>query len=286
MDSSSAWPVAVGFALGAVAAAVAWRATRPVFSTDLFARENFRGRRVPVGVGVLLPVAAIAAEAVFVVLRAAGVDEFAAWGRARLVVLVAAIGFGLLGLFDDLAGTGEDKGFAGHLRAMRRGRLTTGGLKLLGGGALALVVAGVVHPNSGLGRLLVDGLLVALAANLGNLFDRAPGRVAKVALVAYAGVVGAAGFDGELAGVAVIAGAAAVLLWPDLRERLMLGDAGSNVLGAVAGLAVVFATAFTIRVVVLGVVLALNLASEVVSFSRVIDRVPPLRYADRLGRGP
>jgi UDP-GlcNAc:undecaprenyl-phosphate/decaprenyl-phosphate GlcNAc-1-phosphate transferase len=108
--------------------------------------------------------------------------------------------------------------------------------------------------------------------------------VAKVALVAYFAVLLGAGFDGELTGVAVIAGAAAALLWPDLRERLMLGDAGSNVLGAVAGLGVVLSTALWVRVVVLVVVLALNLASEAVSFSKVIERVPPLRYADRLGR--
>ncbi len=279
------WPVPVGFVLGAVAAAVLWRATRPVFGAEVFARENFRGRRVPVGVGVLLPVVTIAVEAVFVVMAAAGVEDAAVWSRARLVVLAAVIGFGLLGLLDDLAGTAEDKGFAGHLRAMRRGRLTTGGLKLLGGGALALVVAGAAPAGSGLGRLVVDALLIALSANLGNLFDRAPGRVAKVALVAYAGVLLGAGFDGELTGVAVIAGAAAVLLWPDLRERLMLGDAGSNVLGAVAGLGVVLSTAFWVRVVVLVVVLVLNLASEAVSFSKVIDRVAPLRYADRLGRG-
>ena len=278
------WPVPVGFVLGAVAAAVLWRATGSMFAADVFARENFRGRRVPVGVGVLLPVAAISVEAVFVVLATAGVDEIAVWARARLVVVVAVIGFGLLGLLDDLAGTIEDKGFSGHLRALRRGRLTTGGLKLLGGGALALVVAGAAPGGSGLGRLVVDGLLIALSANLGNLFDRAPGRVAKVALVAYFAVLLGAGFDGELTGVAVIAGAAAVLLWPDLRERLMLGDAGSNVLGAVAGLGVVLSTAFWVRVVVLVVVLALNVASESVSFSKVIERVPPLRYADRLGR--
>jgi hypothetical protein len=34
------------------------------------------------------------------------------------------------------------------------------------------------------------------------------------------------------------------------------------------------------------VVLVLNLLSEAVSYSRVIDRVPPLRVADRLGRRP
>ena len=34
-------------------------------------------------------------------------------------------------------------------------------------------------------RLLVDAVLIALAANLGNLLDRAPGRTIKCALIAY-----------------------------------------------------------------------------------------------------
>jgi UDP-N-acetylmuramyl pentapeptide phosphotransferase/UDP-N-acetylglucosamine-1-phosphate transferase len=66
----------------------------------------------------------------------------------------------------------------------------------------------------------------------------------------------------------------------------MLGDVGANVLGAVIGLGVVIATAPATRTIVLLGVLALNLASEAVSFSRVIDRVPPLRALDRAGRKP
>jgi UDP-N-acetylmuramyl pentapeptide phosphotransferase/UDP-N-acetylglucosamine-1-phosphate transferase len=64
----------------------------------------------------------------------------------------------------------------------------------------------------------------------------------------------------------------------------MLGDAGANVLGGVLGLAVVLECSRTTRNIVLVVLIALNLASELVSFSRVIDRVPPLRWLDRLGR--
>jgi UDP-N-acetylmuramyl pentapeptide phosphotransferase/UDP-N-acetylglucosamine-1-phosphate transferase len=71
---------------------------------------------------------------------------------------------------------------------------------------------------------------------------------------------------------------------PDLRERLMLGDAGANALGAVLGLGVVLACSPGVRTLVLVVVAALNLASELVSFSRVIDRVAPLRALDQLGR--
>ena len=89
----------------------------------------------------------------------------------------------------------------------------------------------------------------------------------------------------HLTAVAMLLGAALGLLVFDLREELMLGDAGSNVLGAIAGLGVVLTCGLAVRVVVLLVVVGLNLASERVSFSRV-DRcrrtasVPrPLRSA-------
>jgi UDP-GlcNAc:undecaprenyl-phosphate/decaprenyl-phosphate GlcNAc-1-phosphate transferase len=151
---------------------------------------------------------------------------------------------------------------------------------------LAIGVAAAANRSAGIGWVLVDGLLIALAANLGNLFDRAPGRVTKVALVAYAALLAVSELDLRLVGLAVIAGAAVALLGPDLRERLMLGDAGSNILGAVAGLGVVLTTGTVTRVVVLVALAALNGLSEAVSFSRVIDRVAPLRFADRLGRAP
>ena len=66
----------------------------------------------------------------------------------------------------------------------------------------------------------------------------------------------------------------------------MLGDTGANLLGAVLGLAVVLETSRPVRTVVLIVLVVLNLASERVSFSAVIDRTPGLRQLDRLGRRP
>jgi UDP-N-acetylmuramyl pentapeptide phosphotransferase/UDP-N-acetylglucosamine-1-phosphate transferase len=84
----------------------------------------------------------------------------------------------------------------------------------------------------------------------------------------------------------VLAGAVAALLLDDLRERLMLGDAGANPLGAALGLGVVLTTSATTRNVVLAVAVLLNVLGELVSFSRVIEAVPPLRAVDKLGRVP
>lgn len=271
----------VAAALGVVGGALAWSMLRATFAAPIFGRTNVRGVDVPVAVGVILPVVLVAAAALLVL--GDRLDWVDLHDGALRTAVAAATGFGLLGLLDDLAGDASSKGFAGHLRALGQRRLTTGAVKLFGGGAVAVLVASAGSDERP-GRLLADAALIALAANLANLLDRAPGRVAKAALLAAVPVALAAGVDDRLVGPAVIVGATAALLWPDLREQLMLGDTGANVLGATLGLSVVLTTAASTRTLVLVVVLALNLASERVSFSRVIDRTPPLRALDRLGR--
>ena len=124
---------------------------------------------------------------------------------------------------------------------------------------------------------------MALAANLGNLLDRAPGRTIKGAALA-GGLLLLTHLDPSPPGLPVVLGAALALAWFDLREELMLGDAGANVLGGAIGLGAVLVCSPGVRVAILVVVALLNLASERVSFSAVIDRVGPLRALDRLGR--
>ena len=65
-------------------------------------------------------------------------------------------------------------------------------MKLFGGGVVAIVLTAAPGEVSGR-RLIADAALVALAANLGNLLDRAPGRTIKVGLLAYIPIALAAG---------------------------------------------------------------------------------------------
>ena len=98
-------------------------------------------------------------------------------------------------------------GFRGHLRALAHGRLTSGMIKLLGGAAVALVLAaapGFVTWQ----RLFADAVLIALAANLANLLDRAPGRVIKYSLLAYAPLAFVAGAGPVGVAAAPVMGAA------------------------------------------------------------------------------
>jgi UDP-N-acetylmuramyl pentapeptide phosphotransferase/UDP-N-acetylglucosamine-1-phosphate transferase len=272
------------FAGGAVAAFLLERAAAEVLAHPGLQRANYRGHRLPTAGGLVIVLAVLVCEAVRTALAEFGVGEELSDSLLRSMVLFACFAFALLGLVDDLLG-GEDRGFRGHLTALVHGRLTTGAMKLFGGGVVAIVLTAAPGAVSGK-RLLADAALVALAANLGNLLDRAPGRTIKVSLVLYVPLALVAGTSPVGLAVASVVGAAIGLLHADLRERLMLGDTGANLLGAVLGLAVVLETGRGVRDVVLVVLVLLNLASERVSFSRVIDATPGLRHFDRFGRLP
>ena len=66
----------------------------------------------------------------------------------------------------------------------------------------------------------------------------------------------------------------------------MLGDAGANALGAMLGAAAAASLPRRRRVAVLAGIVALTAASEKVSFTKVIQRTPPLHWLDMLGRRP
>lgn len=277
--------VAVSFVIGFLAGRLVWVLLRPTLQQPAFERENYRGAVVLTAAGIVLPLAVLLVEAGRVLAGAGGVGS-RGMSPPRAGVAVVAVGLALLGLLDDVAGAGDARGFRGHLLSLLRGRLTTGGAKLFGGMAVAVVAVAASSggSSSSVGRLAADGAVVALAANLGNLFDRAPGRVAKVSLAGFGAVAAASALAVAVGPVALVVGAAAALLLDDLHERVMLGDTGANVLGGVLGLGVVLTTAPSTRLVVLVVLAGFNLLSELVSFSRVIDAVPPLRALDRLGR--
>ena len=279
--------------VGYLAARLTWLAARPVFDLPALARRNFRGRQLPTAAGIVVVLSAVLVEGGRAFVASFGVGDGSARG-ARALVLLAALGFGLLGLIDDLAGGGggvvaagggTERGFRGHLGALTQGRVTTGALKLFGGAVVALLVVAPFVGESP-GRLLADAALVALCANLANLLDRAPGRTIKAGLAAFVLLLVAVRSAEDLSGVAVVVGATLGLFLDDLHERLMLGDAGSNVLGAVLGLGLVAACGTAARDVALVAVAGLNVAGELVSFSRVIEAVPPLRALDQAGRRP
>lgn len=222
--------------------------------------------------------------------------------------VLSAVLPGAVGAADDLRPDAERKGLRGHLGALARGQWSTGSAKIVvltGTGVLAALIqeihaepghepAGALGRSSGertgsdigsstggLSRVLVGGAVIAGCANLINLFDLRPGRALKVTLLtAVPATLGRRGSPVA----AVAAGAALSVLPDDLAGRSMLGDAGANPLGALLGLALHQRCGPRGRVIVLLVVVAATLASERVSFTRVIEGSPVLRELDRWGR--
>ncbi len=260
-----------------LAAAAAWGSYRllrgrPPAGQHTWTRTNHRGEPV-----TLLEGPAVAAGAALAALASPGLP-----GRARAALLAAAAGAAAFGGYDDLAGSGDRRGFRGHLGALAHGELTTGAAKLGGIGATGLTASALL--GGGPLDTALNAGLIAGGANLINLFDLRPGRASKVT-VASAGLLAAtAPQAAPLA--AVPAGAALALLGEDLAERAMLGDAGANALGALLGTAAAAGLPRPARIALLTGIIGLTAASEVVSFTKVIERTPPLRWLDMLGRRP
>jgi UDP-N-acetylmuramyl pentapeptide phosphotransferase/UDP-N-acetylglucosamine-1-phosphate transferase len=278
--------VAVGLLVGWVVGRFGAPNLLAALSASSLTRTNYRKRVVVAGLGLLLPLGLLAwAAPLALANRFAPIrsDQIGvAVSQTTLGILIAGLAFGLLGLIDDLADDGTVRGFRGHLSALAAGRLTGGGAKLLGGALTALVVATltVERPRW---LILPAAVLIASSANVANLFDLRPARCSKVFLPLW--VIGALLAPGPAAWSAGLAGAAIGVLPSELREEGMLGDAGANALGAVAG--TLLATGPIWLVIVAAVVLlALQLASERISFTRVIERNRWLRAVDQLGRLP
>jgi UDP-N-acetylmuramyl pentapeptide phosphotransferase/UDP-N-acetylglucosamine-1-phosphate transferase len=264
-------------------------------------RTNFRGTSVSLAGGPALALAASASSVLGAVLGP-GASPRAGTGRAAGAVLVAGLGAGAVGHYDDLVGGRPEhraKGLRGHLGALREGRLTSGVAKIVGLGMAGLAASALLPERrpvrvvrgasrrtgpagSGAVNMLLGAGLVAGTANLVNLFDLRPGRALKVGLLVGTPLL--AGQRGRL--VAGPVGACAALLPDDLGERTMLGDTGANALGALLGVGLAARTGPVGRAVLLAAVAGLTLASERVSFTKVIAGTPGLRELDALGRRP
>lgn len=305
-----------GSVLGALVLALVLGAGLPWLGVRMMASSlaagprvpNYRGRPVFAGLGVVWLLWAGAA----IIAGAAG-SSVVPWTGTRIPLLALAGSLALvafaLGLFDDAYGDPSARGFKGHLSALVRGRLTTGGVKLLGVSSASFVVSLVLVqvrfdrlPTPALiASALAVGAAIALTSNFVNLLDVRPGRALKAyAALAACGVISTAiglhpfaervSSSAALADalfIGVFAAGPVLATWSrDLGELGMLGDAGANPAGAVAGLLIVAGLPPWGIGIYLAVMVLLNLASERVSFTRVIESNAALSWLDMLGRVP
>ncbi len=275
----------IGLAVGvAVALFVVPAGVRGLLDAG-FVRANWRGATLAFPLGAVLATSALVALAPLAFLDDRADLELLDPGLRRWMPYLLGIAF--LGFLDDALGRGAGgagpRGWRGHARALGEGRLSTGAIKAIG----ALALAAYVVSGRGLESwgYLADVALLILATNLFNLLDLRPGRAEKGLGLLGAGLCLGAWTFAPLELLGIFAGAIAVGAWFTLRERAMLGDTGSNLVGAVAGVWLLTTLGESGRLVALALVAALTIFGELRSISASIDSVPPLRWLDSLGRG-
>jgi UDP-GlcNAc:undecaprenyl-phosphate/decaprenyl-phosphate GlcNAc-1-phosphate transferase len=270
-------------ALPILVAAVAALALAPPALRSLaeggFVRENYRGRVVPFPAGFV-----IVAAAALALVPLAPIDELGSSEVFRpelRTVAIYALGVAFLGLVDDLLSS-DPRGWRGHGAAVLGGSFSTGALKAAGSLGLALYVLSDQGWSNGR-YLLATGVLV-LATNLFNLLDLRPGRSAKVFVLLGIGLTAGTSDLHPVAALGLFAGPVLVLAVYDLREQAMLGDTGSNLIGGLAGLWLVLSLGTTGLAIALVVLAAITVYGEFRSISELVERTPPLRWLDCLGR--
>lgn len=303
----------VGAGIG-VCAGLGYVLRRKRIKASQWERTNFHGATVSLRGGVAMAGAAVASAAVASALS----DQ----PRAALGGVVASLGGGLAGYIDDVDQGAHDggkvaKGLKGHLGALAHGQVTTGVIKIAGIGASALAASALVgsKATSVSGKaadLALNTVLIAGTANLANLLDLRPGRALKATVLvatplSYFSCAAAKAPAWETSGAASampaapasaspasaqrllasgLNAAAITALVEDLQETTMLGDTGANAAGALLGTSLAANDSWKLRLgTALGVV-GLILASEKVSFSKVIAANPALNWLDQLWRRP
>ncbi len=233
-------------------------------------RPNYLGRNLPAAAGLLFPAVGLLG------LWLAPIGH-----PVRSAGFLTLGAFGLLGLLDDLLGARHRaRGLRGHLLALVRGRITTGVVKAVGGLAAGLAAGALLHPGHP-GLIAADAVLIALSANLVNLLDLRPGRALKGFFLLCLPALALS--PESICLLAPLLAAAALSAPADLAGRTMMGDVGSNTLGAAVGLALALSLGPAGRAGAILLLLALHLLSERVSLTDLIARSRVLGYLDRLG---
>ncbi len=268
--------VIVYLRLGVVSSLISYVFLKNLINEEQLLRSNYADKKIAC-IGGLVPLTAL-----FI---AQAVDSLFSETQSRTdfaqTALVVTLGYAFIGLLDDLAGSKSSQGFKGHIKSLLKGQLTTGALKLFGGPIIAFFAFSGGIESRGFLPVIIDSLTVAIIANTFNLLDLAPGRSSKYMLIF---AVSTFFLNVNRDFLIVIIGVLIVTMLLDLREKFMLGDVGANLFGALLGFYLVSEISDETTLIVFFVFVALNLVSEFISFSKIINSIWPLRFFDEIGQ--
>ncbi|MEN6348615.1 MAG: hypothetical protein ABFD08_04340 [Syntrophomonas sp.] len=246
----------------------------PMLKENGAVRRNYRGVEIPVSAGITFPLTLIT---VFILYALSS-----PFRQIYYPFLIGIIAISFLGFIDDMLGQRDALGFKGHFGALLKGRMTTGGLKAVGGGLIAFFLA--VLLSSSWCNIILNTLLIALFTNMLNLLDLRPGRAIKGFLFFLVLVAALAAGKLDWLLLAPLLGAVVCYFAYDLKAKAMMGDAGSNVLGLALGYICAAGLSLSIRTGILVFLILVHIYTEKYSLTETIEKVPLLRAVDQLGR--
>lgn len=254
--------------------------TKEMLTEAGFLRPNFRKEQIPSGVGLVFFLTAL------VVLT---VERFFIVDDSNVYTFLFAVGgMGFFGLIDDVFGTRGASGLKGHFKKLiLNHEMTTGGLKALAGGMIALIVSLEFGEGTGFMRwvfLILNALIMALSTNAVNLLDLRPGRAGKGFLAVSLFILIAGTGKIQLFYLAAVAGSLIAFLPLDLKAEAMMGDTGSNMLGMTLGYVAVFVLSTPVKVGFFLFLVGFHLVTEKYSLTKIIENSRFLNYLDMVGR--
>lgn len=262
----------ISFVLGFISTKIFMGFFKGMLVQSGIVRQNYMGTMIPVGMGlVFLP---------YIIINACIATYFFDEKLVPYYVL-GVIAMSLAGVVDDLVGDRSSSGFKGHFKALFKGTLTTGAFKALFGGAVAFLIS--LSFTKDIGEIILNTLLIALATNFFNLLDLRPGRALKVYSACCIPVLI---FSSELSRLLLggMLASALAYFWDDIKARTMMGDSGSNVLGASIGIIAAYEFGMWTKIALLTALILVHAVSEKYSITKIIENNRLLNYIDRLGR--
>jgi UDP-GlcNAc:undecaprenyl-phosphate/decaprenyl-phosphate GlcNAc-1-phosphate transferase len=233
---------------------------------------NYQGELIPTGSGLIFILGAILFWALLLIL-----DIDNELTVEKYIFIISIIGG--VGLIDDLIGNKEFQGYKGHLKQLFKGKLTTGGLKAI----VALLISILVVNN---GRSIIETIInifiFLLMTNFLNLLDLRPGRSIKIFILLSLFLFL---LQKKLWIIFLPIYIIIIFYLPyELRGEIMLGDTGSNILGAISGLAYSMFPHYYIKIPIFIILLIINILAERISLSKIIKNNRILNYLDNLGK--
>lgn len=189
---------------------------------------------------------------------------------------------GLVGLMDDLIGDEKIKGFKGHIKYLLKGYISTGIIKA-GIGFIGALIVSILISNT-ITEIIINILIIVLFTNLVNLFDLRPGRAIKVFILMSIILLYTSNIKEYNFLLYSFYGILLVYLPLDLKGKAMMGDVGSNVLGATLGMFCCLTHSLFWKYVYVLVLIFIHIMAEKISFSRAIKKNKILNFIDNIGR--